>query len=56
VFVVGAHYVFGDLRSWGWITLIIAVLQLFAAGKADGAPPARPGPAPGAKTSSQLPR
>ena len=31
VFVAGAHYVFGDLRSWGWVTLIIAVLQLVAA-------------------------
>lgn len=28
VFVAGAHYVFGDLRSWGWITLIIAGNQL----------------------------
>ena len=27
-----AHYVFGNLRAWGWITLIIAVLQLAAAG------------------------
>ena len=31
VFVAGAHYVFGDLRAWGWVTLIIAVLQLVAA-------------------------
>jgi hypothetical protein len=31
VFVANAHYVFGNLRAWGWITLIIAVLQLFAA-------------------------
>ena len=30
VFVNGAHYVFGDLRAWGWITLILAVLQLAA--------------------------
>ncbi|MFY9929091.1 MAG: hypothetical protein WAK82_13875 [Streptosporangiaceae bacterium] len=30
VFVASAHYVFGDLRAWGWITLIIAVLQLAA--------------------------
>jgi len=30
VFVANAHYVFGDLRTWGWITLIIAVLQLLA--------------------------
>ena len=31
VFVASAHYVFGDLRSWGWITLILGVLQLLAA-------------------------
>ena len=32
VFVANAHYVVGDLRAWGWATLIIAVLQLIAAG------------------------
>ena len=32
VFVANAHYVFSDLRTWGWITLIISVLQLIAAG------------------------
>ena len=32
VFIKNAHYVFGDLRTWGWITLIIAILQLLAAG------------------------
>ena len=21
VFVAGAHYVIGDLRAWGWVTL-----------------------------------
>src|SRR6201994_4320539 len=31
VFVANAHYVFGNLRAWGWITLVIAVLQLAAA-------------------------
>jgi hypothetical protein len=31
VFVANARYVFGDLRSWGWVTLIIGVLQLIAA-------------------------
>ena len=31
VFTANAHYVFGNLRSWGWITLIIGVLQLLAA-------------------------
>jgi hypothetical protein len=32
VFTANAHYVFGNLRAWGWITLIIGVLQLLAAG------------------------
>lgn len=32
VFVANAHYVFGNLRAWGWITLIIAILQLVAGG------------------------
>jgi hypothetical protein len=31
VFVANAHYVFGDLRAWGWITLILGLLQLLAA-------------------------
>jgi hypothetical protein len=26
----GAHYVFSDLNTWGWITLILGVLQLLA--------------------------
>jgi hypothetical protein len=30
VFVANAHYVFGNLRAWGWITLIFAILQLLA--------------------------
>ena len=32
VFVANAHYVIGDLRAWGWFTLILSVLQLAAAG------------------------
>jgi hypothetical protein len=32
VFVANAHYVIGDLRVWGWVTLIISALQLVAAG------------------------
>ncbi len=32
VFTANAHYVFGDLRTWGWITLILGALQLLAAG------------------------
>ncbi len=31
VFVANAHYVFANLRAWGWITLIIGALQLLAA-------------------------
>jgi hypothetical protein len=31
VFVANAHYVFGGLRGWGWVTLIIGALQLIAA-------------------------
>jgi hypothetical protein len=31
VFTAHAHYVFGNLRAWGWITLIIGALQLLAA-------------------------
>ena len=30
VFVANAHYVFGSLRTWGWITLIIGALQVLA--------------------------
>jgi hypothetical protein len=30
VYVASAHYVFGDLRSWGWITLIFSILLLLA--------------------------
>jgi hypothetical protein len=31
VFAANAHYVVGDLRAWGWATLILGVLQLIAA-------------------------
>jgi hypothetical protein len=30
VYVANAHYVFGDLRSWGWVTLILSILLLLA--------------------------
>lgn len=30
VFVGGAHYAVGDLRTWGWVTLILSALQLVA--------------------------
>jgi hypothetical protein len=29
-FAANAHYVFGDLKTWGWVTLIIGVLEGFA--------------------------
>jgi hypothetical protein len=31
VFTAHAHYVFANLHAWGWITLILGVLQLIAA-------------------------
>ena len=31
VFIANAHYVFGDLNTWGWIVLILGVFQGFAA-------------------------
>ena len=30
VFTAHAHYVLGNLRAWGWIVLLVAVLQLIA--------------------------
>ncbi|MGP8001957.1 MAG: hypothetical protein ACLPKI_32250 [Streptosporangiaceae bacterium] len=30
VFIANAHYVVGDLRTWGWIALIFGVLQILA--------------------------
>ena len=30
VYVANAHYVFGDLRSWGWVTLVLSILMLLA--------------------------
>jgi hypothetical protein len=42
VFVANAHYVVGDLRSWGWTVLILGVLQLLvAAGVVAGSQAAR---------------
>ncbi|HBW17625.1 MAG TPA: hypothetical protein DEH11_00710 [Actinobacteria bacterium] len=32
VFIANAHFVIGSLRAWGWIIMILGVLQLFAAG------------------------
>ena len=31
VYVAGAHFVFSDLKTWGWIVLILGVVQLVAA-------------------------
>lgn len=30
-FVANTHYVFANLKTWGWVTLIIGVLELLAA-------------------------
>ncbi len=30
-FVHNAHYVFADLKSWGWITLLLGILEFIAA-------------------------
>jgi hypothetical protein len=30
-FVQNTHYVFGDLKTWGWVTLIIGIIMLIAA-------------------------
>jgi hypothetical protein len=30
-YVANAHYVFGDLKSWGWTVLILGALQLLVA-------------------------
>jgi hypothetical protein len=30
-FTANAQYMFGNLHAWGWITLIVGVIQLFAA-------------------------
>src|SRR5919204_4698966 len=30
-FVHDTHYVFASLKSWGWITLIIGIIELIAA-------------------------
>jgi hypothetical protein len=31
VYVAGARYVIGDLRAWGWVVLILGIVQLLAA-------------------------
>jgi hypothetical protein len=31
-FVANANYVIGDLRAWGWVVLILGLLQLLAGG------------------------
>jgi hypothetical protein len=31
VTVAGAHYIFSNLNTWGWITLILGALQIVAA-------------------------
>jgi hypothetical protein len=41
VFTTNAHYVFGHLRTWGWVTLLVGVIEILAslslfAGRAFG--------------------
>ena len=31
IFIANAHYVIGDLRAWGWVALILGVLQVLGA-------------------------
>jgi len=31
-FTTNAHYIFGNLRAWGWVMLIFGILQLIAVG------------------------
>ena len=35
-FVQNSHYVFGDLKTWGWVTLIIGIIELIAAASLAG--------------------
>jgi hypothetical protein len=35
-FVHNTKYVFGDLKTWGWVTLILGVLELLAAASLFG--------------------
>ena len=30
VYTTNAHYVFGHLRTWGWVTLIIGIIEILA--------------------------
>ena len=32
VFIANATYVLGDLKTWGWIALILGIIQLLAGG------------------------
>ena len=29
-YTANAHFIFSDLKTWGWITLIVGVIELFA--------------------------
>jgi hypothetical protein len=35
-FVNNSHYVFGSLKSWGWVTLILGIIELCAAASLFG--------------------
>lgn len=32
VFIAGAHFVIGNQRAWGWVIMILGILQLVASG------------------------
>ena len=32
VFIAGAHFVIGNQRAWGWIIMILGILQIVASG------------------------
>lgn len=49
-FVQDVHYVFGDLKTWGWVTLIIGIIGIIDSG--DVRRPARP-PRTGARRGAR---
>ena len=52
-FTTNATYVFSDLRTWGWIVLILGVLQLVAAFTFGGAASSRAGSASSRRASTR---
>ena len=35
-FTQNSHYVFANLKTWGWVTLILGIIELIAAGSLFG--------------------